>query len=80
MAQTIEEVQADRDAVYAARLSFLTTGAVKEVSRAGRRLVKASASLAEFDRALAALDAEIARLGCEADGTRRRRAFTLGYS
>lgn len=76
---TVQELQADRDAVYAARLSFLTTGSVKEVSRAGRRLVKDNPSLKDLDGALATLDAEIARLGHEAAGTRRRRAFTLGF-
>lgn len=75
MAQTIEELQADRDALAVARLSRLTTGVVKEVSRAGRKLVKENATLEDLNFAIAELDASIANAG----GTRRRRALTLGY-
>lgn len=76
---TLEDVQADYDAVYAAKLSFLTTGSVRQVTRAGRTLIKDNPSLAEFDRALAGLQTEIDRLTCAAAGTRQRRALSVSF-
>jgi hypothetical protein len=77
LAQTLEELEADRAIVAAARLKFLKGEMVKEVMRAGRKLVMHTASIEHFDAALAALDRDIAAL----TGTtgRRRRALTLSY-
>lgn len=79
MAQTIEQLQADRDAVAAAKLQFLTGGQVKQVTRAGRTLVFNTTSIGDFDRALAQLDADIAALDAACTGRRRRRALSLGF-
>jgi len=79
MAQTIEELQADRAAIVASRLRFLNGESVKEVGRAGRKLVMNAVSLKDFDDAIAAIDRDIAALTAAADGTRRRRAFTLSF-
>lgn len=79
MARTVEDAQDDYDAVYSARLSFLTTGAVKEVGRAGRKLVKDNPKLEDFDKALAALRLEIDGLTAAAAGTRRRRALSVNF-
>lgn len=75
----LETLRADRAAIYSARLSFLTTGAVKEVSRSGRKLVKDNPTLKDFNDALALIDADIIAAQAAADGTRRRRAFTMSY-
>jgi hypothetical protein len=77
LAHTVEELQADHDAIYAARLTFLTTGAVRQVTRAGRTLIRDNPTLAQLDAALLWTDNEILRLNCL--GTRRRRAFTMRY-
>lgn len=79
MAQTIEELQADRTAIAEARLKFLRGEQVKEVSRAGRRMVMATASLGDFDAALAEIDRQILDLSAATAGARRRRAFSLSF-
>lgn len=76
---TIEELQADRDAIAAARQLFLTNGQVKQVTRAGRTMIMENATLGDLDRALARIDAQIGVLNAAAGGCRRRRAFTLGF-
>jgi hypothetical protein len=75
----LTQLQADRDAVYAAKIQFLQGNQVKQVERGGRKLVFANAGAADFDAAIAKLDAEIAAAQADAAGTRRRRAFTLGF-
>lgn len=77
MAQTIEDLQADRATIAAARLSFLRGTAVKEVMRDGRKLVMQTPSLASLDAALAELDRQI--LTRSGPTVRRRRALTLSY-
>lgn len=79
MAQTVEQLEADRAAIAAARLKFLKGEAVKEVARDGRRLVMHGASLADFDSAIAAIDREIATLTAETSGVRRRRALSVNF-
>lgn len=77
---TLAELQADRAAIVAARLSFLKGEIVKEVARDGRRLVHATPTrLSDFDEAIAAIDRDIAALTYTADGTRRRRALSVGF-
>lgn len=76
---TVEELQADRAAIAAARLTFLTTGAVKQVTRSGRTLIMQTASLADFDAALARMDADIEALTAQTCGTRRRRALSVNF-
>lgn len=75
----LTQLQADRDAVYAAKIQFLQKGSVKQVTRAGRTLVFANASLADYDGALARLDAEIDGLSATCEGRRRRRAISLSF-
>jgi hypothetical protein len=76
---TLTELQADRAAIYAARLSFLKGEMVKEVARDGRRLVRSNPSLRDLDAALTSIDLEIAKLTAATDGTRRRRAISVGF-
>jgi hypothetical protein len=76
----LTQLQADRDAVYAAKIQFLQKGSVKQVTRAGRTLVYANATLADFDAALAKLDAEIAALERRLrPARRRRRALSVSF-
>lgn len=57
---TIEEMQADLDALLAARQTRLLTGAVKEVSRDGRKLIYDNPSLADLNAAIDGLRRDIA--------------------
>lgn len=75
----LTQLQADRDAVYAAKIQFLQTGSVKQVTRAGRTLIYNTASLADYDSALTKLDAEISALSATCEGRRRRRAISLSF-
>ena len=77
MAQTLEELEADRAEIAAARLKFLKGEMVKEVARAGRKLVMHAATIGDFDTALAAIDREIAALSGTAG--RRRRALSVSF-
>jgi hypothetical protein len=76
---TIEQLQADRAVIAAARLKFLSGEGVKEISRDGRRLVMNTASLADFDAALRAIDDQVALLEVGTIGRRRRRAISLSF-
>ena len=78
-ASDIDQLRADRAAVAAARMKFLSGEAVKEVTRGGRKLVMHAVSLANFDEALAAIDREIAALVSVTSGTRRRRAMSVSF-
>lgn len=76
---TIEELQADRATLMAKRAALLAGELVKEVWRDGRRLIFGAPNLADFDKAIAAIDTEIAGLTNEAAGRPRRRAITLSF-
>jgi hypothetical protein len=72
----LTQLQADRDAVYAAKIQFLQKGSVKQVTRAGRTLMFSTASLEDFDAALLRLDADIAAAQ-DSDTTGRPRYHAL---
>lgn len=76
---TKEELEADRAAIAAARLKFLSGEAVKEVARDGRRLVMQTASLSDFDAAIKSIDDQLAALLFIESGTRRRRALSVSF-
>jgi hypothetical protein len=77
LAQTLEELQADRATIAAARLKFLSGEMVKEVARAGRKLVMQTASIGDFDAALVAIDDQIEAL---AAGSTRPRFHALSVA
>lgn len=80
MARTVEQAQADWDAVHAAKLALLKGDRVKEVAREGRRMVMADASLEDIDAALASIQREIDALTAAATtGARRRRALSVSF-
>lgn len=73
-----ETLQADRAAIVAARRKFLSGEAVREVTRAGRKLVFQTTSLKDFDDALAAIDRNIDALAAD-DGRPRFHALSVRF-
>lgn len=69
---TREELEADRNALRAARVSLLTGQAVKEFWRDGRRVVYQAMSATEIENAIAGIDAELADMAAAAGATRPR--------
>lgn len=76
---TVAELEADRAEIVAAKLKFLRGEAVREVSRAGRKLVFQTNSISDFDNAIALIDRDIIAAQALVDGTRRRRAFSVNF-
>lgn len=79
MARTLEQLQADWEAVYAAKLALLKGERVEEVARDGRRMVMADSKLGDIDGALAAIQREIDMLTAVSTGARRRRALSVSF-
>lgn len=73
---TRDELEADRLALRAARVSLLTGAMVKEVSRDGRKLVYAAPTLANIDAALSDIETQLAGLDAAA-GLGRPRFHAL---
>ncbi len=80
MARTVAQVQADIDAVHAARGQIIAGQRVKEVWREGRRLTFESMSLADCQRLLDALSAEMDEAIAGESGRSRRRAIGIGWA
>lgn len=77
----LTDAQATLAALQTARDSRLANGAVKEVYRAGKRMVKENATITEINDRIADLEDEIADLlAAEGTGRRRRHGIRLRYN
>lgn len=77
--RTSSEIQADIDAVYAARRSIAAGERVKEVWRDGRRLTFQEMTLTQANDLLGMLERELDAAQSTIDGRPQRRAIGLGW-
>lgn len=76
---TSTEIQADIDAVRAARLALAKGERVDEVWRDGRRLVTGKVTLDGLTTLISTLECDLADVLTDESGTRRRRPISLAW-
>lgn len=80
MARTVAQVQADLDALYAARLKLVAGERVEEVRRDGRQLMFGKVTLDQLQSLIAVLERELEQAQAVEDGRARRRPIGVVYS
>lgn len=79
MARTSTDIQADIDALIAARSALIANHRVTEIWRDGRRLTYERMSFKDIQTALDGLYRELKAAQAEEDGRPRRRAIGIVY-
>jgi hypothetical protein len=79
MARTVAQVQADLDALYAARLKLVAGERVEEVRRDGRSLTFGKVTLDQIQALVAVLERELEQAQAVENGQARRRPIGVVY-
>lgn len=80
MAETVADITADLVALRAARTKLATGEMVREVARAGRKLVNGLPSLSELNALIEQRERDLAAAEAVAAGGLRRSAVGLAWS